>query len=725
MLWKRFRLQIIRICLELIIVSFLATVAFQQARATRNGQVTAEGYDTGNPTELIELWVDPVHGDDENPGTVDAPLRTVFEAWERIPEGVALDTGRRINLKPGNYLADGNLPNYWESRYGTFDAPIFIQGKGTGPGQVVWQGGVNMYDVRYIYFDNLSIVPDPGGDAFHCEKCDHLLLRRMVLNGGVGDYQAQETIKVNQSQYVYIENSDISHAWDNVIDFVAVQYGHIIKNRIHHADDWCAYAKGGSAYIRVEGNEIYNCGTGGFTAGQGTGFQFMTAPWIQYEAYDVKIVNNIIHDADGAGLGVNGGYNILLAYNTMYRVGSRDHVIEVVFGQRSCDGQAGEPGRARCQEYLDEGGWGTTIEDDGTNAVNIPNQNIYIYNNVVYNPAGYRSEWQHFAIYEPRDNPADSNAPNPAVSDDNLRIHGNVIWNGSASMPLGIEDTEACADDNPTCNEAQLRADNAINTLMPQFVDAATGEFHPVGTWASGSQTFSIPDFGWDLTDVPEGANSNAVLVDFEAVSRTTLNPPGAYFHIANIITAPAYLSSGAQDGWVLESGENSNKGGSMNATAAVFNLGDDASDRQYRAILHFDTSSLPDAAVITKVTLRIKKQKHFGTNPFTTHGALRADIRKPFLGPGAALQAADFQAAPGASAVASFGTAPRAGDWYSAVLTSTGRTFVNRTGTTQFRLRFNLDDNDDNGADYAAFHSGNASVAANRPQLVIEYYVP
>jgi hypothetical protein len=43
----------------------------------------------------------------------------------------------------------------------------------------------------------------------------------------------------------------------------------------------------------------------------------MTAPWIQYEAYDIKFVNNIIHDTDGAGIGVNGGYNILMAYNTI------------------------------------------------------------------------------------------------------------------------------------------------------------------------------------------------------------------------------------------------------------------------------------------------------------------------------------------------------------------------------------------------------------------------
>ena len=56
-------------------------------------------------------------------------------------------------------------------------------------------------------------------------------------------------------------------------------------------------------------------------------------------------------------------------------------------------------------------------------------------------------------------------------------------------------------------------------------------------------------------------------------------------------------------------------------------------------------------------------------------------------------------------------------GGWYSAILNSLG-------GTTQFRLRFTLDDNNDHAADYMKFFSGNAA-AINRPMLVIEYYVP
>jgi hypothetical protein len=199
----------------------------------------------------------------------------------------------------------------------------------------------------------------------------------------------------------------------------------------------------------------------------------------------------------------------------------------------------------------------------------------------------------------------------------------------------------------------------------------------------------------------------------------------GSSNHAAHIVTQVAKLvSSGAYDGWVLESSETSGVGGTLNAIAGTFALGDDAANKQYRAILHFNTASLPDTAVITKVTLQIKKQRLVGTSPFASLGGLRVDIRKPFFGSAAALQLGDFQATAGASAVATFGATPDLTNWYSAILNSAGRARINRTGTTQFRLRFALDDNNDHIADYMIFYSGNATLV-NKPLLTIEYYVP
>jgi len=196
------------------------------------------------------------------------------------------------------------------------------------------------------------------------------------------------------------------------------------------------------------------------------------------------------------------------------------------------------------------------------------------------------------------------------------------------------------------------------------------------------------------------------------------------YTVVAPTTTTFKANSLAAQDGWILESTETSNIGGLVNASAVTFNLGDHIGDRQYRAVLSFNTAGLPDNAVITKVTLQIRKQGLVGTNPFTTHGGLNVDIRKPFFGSTVGLLINDFQAAANGSMVGIFDTAPL-NNWYSALIGSSGYSYINLTGTTQFRLRFEKDDNDDNGADYMTFFSGNYTVANLRPTLIVEYYLP
>jgi hypothetical protein len=174
----------------------------------------------------------------------------------------------------------------------------------------------------------------------------------------------------------------------------------------------------------------------------------------------------------------------------------------------------------------------------------------------------------------------------------------------------------------------------------------------------------------------------------------------------------------------VLESSENSNAGGTMNSAATVFRLGDDAGNRQYRTILSFGTSDLPDDAVITKVTLKIKKQSLVGTDPFTTHGNIKVDVRKGAIGGSNTLQLTDFQTAASMNAAGTINNTPSSG-WYSLTFNSSAFPYINLTSVTQFRLRFQKDDNDDLGADYLKFFSGNYGTATDRPVLVIQYYVP
>ncbi len=189
------------------------------------------------------------------------------------------------------------------------------------------------------------------------------------------------------------------------------------------------------------------------------------------------------------------------------------------------------------------------------------------------------------------------------------------------------------------------------------------------------------------------------------------------------------FFSNGNNDGWVLESQENSNRGGSMNANMQTFRLGDDAKNNQYRAILDFPTASLPDNAVITQAILMIQLQGMVGTNPFNTHHYIWIDVRQGAFGsfgPFAigALQNSDFQAPASAYSVGTIQNNP-VGNWYWSLLDAKAHPHINLKGSTQFRLGFLLDDNNNKKEDYLSFFSGNFSGMIDRPTLLVEYYVP
>lgn len=510
-------------------------------------------YDVGTPV-LRDLYVDPVKGSDQASGlTSQTAFRTLQRAWSEIPAGTLSETGYRIRLLSGSH--DGA---YLETRKGTRDFPIVLAPAPDAAGVLVGAtggiGGLTVFDSSYVYLEGFKIAV-ADGDAFHCERCDHLLLRGMDISSQRLISQ-NEAVKINQSTNVFIEDSHIHGAGDNAIDMVAVQNGHVARNQIRDANDWCMYTKGGSANLRIEANEIFDCGTGGFTAGQGTGFQFMVSPWLHYEAYDIKFVNNIVHDTEGAGLGVNGGYNILFAYNTLFRVGKRSHGLEFVFGGRSCDGQAGDPGREPCATYLAAGGWGTTAVNDGTNFVRIPNRNVWAFNNLLSNPPDLASAWQHMMVPGPYEGPSQegSNVPSPATADQGLRVVSNVFWNGPETLPIGIEEPDqGCQGDNAGCNATQLLAENAFNKLEPDFADVDANDVSPAPAGnlldLKTAPLSSFPDDGRPTRPpVPTGELANAVIEDFAGAPRGTGDVLGALVKPApkfsQTLLVPAVLSA-------------------------------------------------------------------------------------------------------------------------------------------------------------------------------------
>lgn len=437
----------------------------------------------------MTIHVDPKRGSDAAAGTRAHPLRSLTAAWNRLP--AVTRSATTIVLWPGNYR--GRTPVYWEGHSGTTSTPIVIRGRYRSSRRRARLPGVNIFAAANLEFRDVDFRD--GGDVVHCEQCTNFTLRRVDALGRA----AQETVKVNQSRRVRILDSRIGGAGDNAIDFVAVANGLIKGNVVHRAVDWCAYAKGGSVDIRVIGNLFTRCGTGGFTAGQGTGFQFMLAPWLQYEAVGVVVRGNTVTDTDGAAFGVQGGFNVLVEDNVAERVGRRSHVLEATYGSRSCDGQAGDDGRERCGEYLAAGGWGTTVVDDGENYVRIPNRHVYFVGNTILNPAPYRSQWQQLEVPGPWGAQPGSGVPADASAASDLRFLGNVFWNGPPGLAIGAD---GCSDSNAACNPTQLAADNIFNTRRPAL-RRRHGRLVKSG-WVRSYRPFKAPPPDW--SDLPAGS---------------------------------------------------------------------------------------------------------------------------------------------------------------------------------------------------------------------------
>ncbi|MFZ5857771.1 MAG: hypothetical protein ACOYZ6_13140 [Chloroflexota bacterium] len=225
-----------------------------------------------------------------------------------------------------------------------------------------------------------------------------------------------------------------------------------------------------------------------------------------------------------------------------------------------------------------------------------------------------------------------------------------------------------------------------------------------------------------------EVAQFNGTISDSKVVTSKHIDEVAAttathVFRLVQLYTR-TYKSNAAHDGFVVESSEASNIGLLKSPTVAYLKVGDDEKKRQNISILSFDTSLLPDTAVVRLVMLKLKLDRIVGQpNIFTAFGGLRADIRQPFFGAGLVLESTDFQAAASQPLVGRFASVPVSG-WYNARLGVTSFQYINLRGFTQFRLRFFKDDDNDLVADYVRFHSGN-SILANRPILIIRYYIP
>ena len=308
-------------------------------------------------------------------------------------------------------------------------------------------------------------------------------------------------------------------------------------------------------------------------------------------------------------------------------------------------------------------------------------------------------------------------------------ITASVTDSGGLSGSDSIAITVTPAPNTPPMVTITAPADGSSSgaggsvTFSGTAIDNEDGDISAALSWTSNLDgaigsggTFSTTSLSVGTHTITASATDSGGLTGTASITITVIPTPPV---------TVTFISNGDQDGWVRESSENSGVGGASNSTgggARALRPGDATSDRQYKAIVSFDTSSIPAGATITAATLEMTRGRISGTDPFTILGNLEVDIVSGAFGGNLALAASDFEAAATVTGAAMMSVVTAQFQVSSGNLSAAGLTAIDTSGTTQLRLAFDIDDNDDGGNDYVGFYSANNGTASRHPRLVVTY---
>jgi hypothetical protein len=191
-------------------------------------------------------------------------------------------------------------------------------------------------------------------------------------------------------------------------------------------------------------------------------------------------------------------------------------------------------------------------------------------------------------------------------------------------------------------------------------------------------------------------------------------------------------FSNQGEDGFVTEWHWSSEIGYLFNTNAPSFQVGDSGQRQQLMGMLSFDTSSIPANATIDSVEVRLYRAGASGN--VASLGNLLIDMKNPYysstnhmFGSSLSLISDDFQAFANFEGVAIVGIPAKTNQYTSNVfLSPTGLLALNKGGTTQMRLRFELPDDGDVAVDAISFAAADYGVGSPaRPRIIVTYRTP
>jgi CSLREA domain-containing protein len=309
-------------------------------------------------------------------------------------------------------------------------------------------------------------------------------------------------------------------------------------------------------------------------------------------------------------------------------------------------------------------------------------------------------------------------APDISLSSTSLDFGNQLVDSTSAPKPVTITNTG-----NALLHIGVLTSNSGSFALSS---NTCNDQVIPVGGTCTFSVTFAPSSMGLKGGEI--AIPSDAGILPSDRKGETFLFPyDNVVLSGTGILQQSGFMtfsSNGTNDGMVRESSETSGSGNYTNATNDMIALGDDNLKRQYIGILDFDTSNLPNNAVITGAKLQVKVML-FTDGVYSKLGNLIADITNPFFGNFVTLQNVDFGSPALFKNVGTFTRSTAINQWITLRVNTTSLSAVNRTGHTQFRIRFTLDDSNDVIKHQIGILSGNYRSPSARPLLVVTYYVP
>jgi hypothetical protein len=209
---------------------------------------------------------------------------------------------------------------------GTANAWIHVL---AAPGDtIIFQGGNegwHLTDAAYVHisgftFENQNantVNIDDGGT--YVTPSHHLLIENCVFRdiAGTGN---NDLLKMSGVDSFEVRNCTFLNgaAGGSGIDMVGCHHGIIQDNSWENMGSNCIQAKGGTQYIRIEGNTFKNGGQRTLNLGGSTGLQFFRPDTAHFEAADIQVYSNVIMGS-WAAIAYVGSVNVEVVNNTIFK----------------------------------------------------------------------------------------------------------------------------------------------------------------------------------------------------------------------------------------------------------------------------------------------------------------------------------------------------------------------------------------------------------------------